>query len=531
MRRSVAFVSALAGVVAVLLAPVTAHAAQRWATAQSTTDSGACPATSPCRIDYAVHGASAGDEVVVTPGTYDVTTPLKPTVPIDLHGVAGQPRPRLIGSSGTALLTFKAGGSLRHLALEGIGAKQDALTIRGGLAEDLLLVSSTGDGAKVDGAAGGTILRDSVVQSSAATEGAAGLKLRNSAGPGDATVLNVTVMATAGSAEGIRCELSAGQATIVNVVVRGAVKDINASTIGATCTAQSSNFRPALSPGVTAGPGNQQGSPRFADAANGDYRPLADSPTVDAGSSHALLGSSDPAGCPRVLGPAPDIGAYEYANPGLVPCAWAPPEAALSDPVATGDPEIDEAIRGVPPPVLGRTVVVAPGSGKVRVRRPASPRFRLLDTPKRVPVGSMVDVREGRVTLVSAVDGDGELQAGTFWGSQFQVRQRRRRGGMTRLVLRGGNFAGCGAAPAGTRAAASRRRRIRGLWGRDRHGRFSTHGQNSVATTRGTSWFTEDRCDGTLTRVSQGSVTVRDLVNDRTVIVRAGHSYLAPNHK
>jgi hypothetical protein len=29
--------------------------------------------------------------------------------------------------------------------------------------------------------------------------------------------------------------------------------------------------------------------------------------------------------------------------------------------------------------------------------------------------------------------------------------------------------------------------------------------------------------------VSQGSVSVRDLVNDRTVIVRAGHSYLAPD--
>jgi hypothetical protein len=50
-----------------------------------------------------------------------------------------------------------------------------------------------------------------------------------------------------------------------------------------------------------------------------------------------------------------------------------------------------------------------------------------------------------------------------------------------------------------------------------------------VATVRGTSWYTEDRCDGTLTRVSQGSVSVRDLVNDRTVIVRAGHSYLAPD--
>jgi hypothetical protein len=48
-----------------------------------------------------------------------------------------------------------------------------------------------------------------------------------------------------------------------------------------------------------------------------------------------------------------------------------------------------------------------------------------------------------------------------------------------------------------------------------------------VATTRGTSWLTEDRCDGTLTRVTSGAVEVRDRVRGTTVLVRAGHSYLA----
>jgi hypothetical protein len=36
-----------------------------------------------------------------------------------------------------------------------------------------------------------------------------------------------------------------------------------------------------------------------------------------------------------------------------------------------------------------------------------------------------------------------------------------------------------------------------------------------------------DRCDGTLTRVTEGAVAVRDKVRHRTVLVRAGHSYLA----
>jgi hypothetical protein len=48
---------------------------------------------------------------------------------------------------------------------------------------------------------------------------------------------------------------------------------------------------------------------------------------------------------------------------------------------------------------------------------------------------------------------------------------------------------------------------------------------------RGTRWVTVDRCDGTLTRVTEGAVSVRDKVRHRTVLVRAGHSYLAKSRK
>ena len=70
-------------------------------------------------------------------------------------------------------------------------------------------------------------------------------------------------------------------------------------------------------------------------------------------------------------------------------------------------------------------------------------------------------------------------------------------------------------------------RRVRRLWGRDSGGSFRTHGRHSQATVRGTRWVTVDRCDGTLTSVRQGAVSVRDFVRHRTVLVRAGHSYLA----
>jgi len=44
---------------------------------------------------------------------------------------------------------------------------------------------------------------------------------------------------------------------------------------------------------------------------------------------------------------------------------------------------------------------------------------------------------------------------------------------------------------------------------------------------RGTLWLTADRCDGTLTRVTRGRVAVHDFRRRRTVLVRAGKSYLA----
>jgi hypothetical protein len=40
-------------------------------------------------------------------------------------------------------------------------------------------------------------------------------------------------------------------------------------------------------------------------------------------------------------------------------------------------------------------------------------------------------------------------------------------------------------------------------------------------------WLTADRCDGTVTRVTRGRVAVRDFRRKRTILLRAGKSYLA----
>ncbi|MEA2266130.1 MAG: hypothetical protein QOE27_1713, partial [Solirubrobacteraceae bacterium] len=58
-------------------------------------------------------------------------------------------------------------------------------------------------------------------------------------------------------------------------------------------------------------------------------------------------------------------------------------------------------------------------------------------------------------------------------------------------------------------------------------GQFRTRGRYSSGTVRGTEWTTTDRCDGTLTQVTRGAVTVFDLRRRRNIVVSAGHSYLA----
>jgi hypothetical protein len=175
------------------------------------------------------------------------------------------------------------------------------------------------------------------------------------------------------------------------------------------------------------------------------------------------------------------------------------------------------------PPELGTSVNVAPRSGDVLVRVPGATASVPLDTLSSVPVGSILDTRQGSVTLRTALP-DGHTQSAFFHGGLFEVRQPTKAQGLTELVLHGAPPT-CSSARAA--AATRRRRHRRELWGHDNHGLFRTRGSSSVATVRGTIWLVRDECDGTLTRVVRGSVRVFDLRTHRVVIVRAGHSYLA----
>lgn len=185
------------------------------------------------------------------------------------------------------------------------------------------------------------------------------------------------------------------------------------------------------------------------------------------------------------------------------------------------DPPKDKG-KPDPEPELNETAVVAPEAGEVRVRTPDG-SFTALDATRAVPLGSVVDTRQGTVTLVTeTAEGD---QSGSFRGGLFKVRQRRR--GHTEVHLRG--RLDCSR---GTTATTSRKRRKkRRIWGSDAGGAFSTHGLDSVTTVRGTEWLTVDTCRGTRTRVKSGEVVVRSKRTGRRYVVRAGESHFVRHRR
>jgi hypothetical protein len=200
-----------------------------------------------------------------------------------------------------------------------------------------------------------------------------------------------------------------------------------------------------------------------------------------------------------------------------------PPEGGGTQPDGGGDTSPADALR----PTLGSSVVVHAVAGRVLIRRPKSGRFVRLATDTEVPFESEIDASRATIALTSALP-SGRTQTGRFGGGRFQLRQGRR--GYVDLHLRGRACPRSGRhAHVGSASASARSRRPNHLWGHDHGGRFRTHGRHSQATVRGTRWLVADRCVGTLTLVTKGSVVVRDTVRHRRLVLHAGQRYLARN--
>jgi hypothetical protein len=168
--------------------------------------------------------------------------------------------------------------------------------------------------------------------------------------------------------------------------------------------------------------------------------------------------------------------------------------------------------------VKGVSADLSPVTGTVLVN--GSP----LTSGTQIPLGATVDATNGVVSLKS-ISPSGAAQSARFAGAIFKITQPTN--GISYLTLEGGNFGGCSIKSTRETASLSAAPTVvRSLWGSGQ-GRFSTIGRYAAATVRGTIWKTDDRCDGTLIYVKRGVVSVRDLARKRTLILKAGQSYLA----
>jgi hypothetical protein len=205
-----------------------------------------------------------------------------------------------------------------------------------------------------------------------------------------------------------------------------------------------------------------------------------------------------------------------------------------------------------PDPVVSRSVNVAPSGGHVLIKPPRGKSLHFggratkiktgagfvpLTQARQIPAGSQIDARRGTLTLVSATGVRHKLQKAAFSGAIFSVSQTGAgsQKGLTTMTLVEGAFPGApsfatcpahSSRDARARAALSSKT-LQLLHGKDKGGKFRSTGGHAAATARGTSWTVSDRCDGTLTTVQQGSVSVLDFTTHRTIVLHAGQSYLA----
>ena len=204
-----------------------------------------------------------------------------------------------------------------------------------------------------------------------------------------------------------------------------------------------------------------------------------------------------------------------------------------------------------PPPAPPGTVVAAPAGGAAhrgREAQPAPAAGRGQDRQRRRPQGPDLreDPAEQEVHRAQGPAADpGRVDDRRPQGPREPGLRRRPAGhAAARLVLRrrlhdrpdrrreADHLAqarrGARALPEerARRRGAAAKKKTRKLWGEGK-GNFRTDGKFSSATVRGTRWLVTDRCDGTLTRVTEGSVTRARLQKRKNVIVRAGKQYLA----
>jgi hypothetical protein len=316
--------------IAVVSALVPASAASASERHASPTGAGeACTTGAPCSLRQAVTEAETNDEVILATGTYRLESPVIAPDGVEglfIHGDYGSPPPLVEASVAKQPLGFAdTGGRLSYLDISNEAPSAYGVEcILGGFIERLRV---TVRGPNAVGAAQGAGCR--VHDTLFLVEGDGAIAVHATDGEtstvSEAEARNVTAIATGPGSIGIRVDyLGVGPILSMTLILQNSIAsgtryDIYTYGLGdpGVVVASYSNFdTTAAEPPhgrFVFGNGNQTASPLFVDPAAGDFRELAASPTVDAGTTNNLVAPLDLAGTPRPAGLAPDIGAYELA--------------------------------------------------------------------------------------------------------------------------------------------------------------------------------------------------------------------------
>lgn len=387
MRSAVTAIACLAA----LACASRAQAEQRYATPAGS--GSACSQPTPCSLRTAIEGAVSNDEVVIIAGSYTLSNGVVTQLGVKnvyVHGDLGTPAPKITASMafGSAI---GVNGRLSYLDVTNGG--ENASAVGCGTKGIVERVRATSIGANAIGIYQDEdcLVRDSVVRA----DGSNATALYSGGYEGERGVArNVTAIATGTESAGIRSSTTiiAGAQShsldLKNTIASGTGSDLRALAnavygVADTITVSNSNFDVVqVDTGATiddAG-GNQAAPLLFVDAANGDYREAGGSPTIDAGAIDPQIGPTDLLGGPRVVGGAPDIGAYEFVPPPETPLPPGQIQSMQVSPSAFRTVNVGGAIfsaKGKAKAPVGATVAYglsAPATVQFRVERKVSGR-------------------------------------------------------------------------------------------------------------------------------------------------------------
>jgi hypothetical protein len=374
-------------VVAMLALPTSALA-DRYAAPGGSGEAASCTEkANPCSLEKALSLATKGDTVWLAEGTYEPAGELVvPDEFVTVSGEPGQAAPLIEAKGATGINAEETSGTLRDLRIHSTSTTAVGMRLNFGSTAERVESSGAPQMACMLGTSN---LRNTVCATSAG-RGIYGSYAVSAAFPSRTIKLNnVTAV---GSVAGIEMEVGIQAAVWVyakNTIAVGATSIITRSSApisaGVNVILVNSNFATSqalgetfISPNTTEG--NQATPPVFVDAAAGDYREQATSPTRLAGTLQELAGPTDLDGQPRTRTceavTQVDIGAFQFQE------ACPPPPDEPETPVTPEEPGKGTGGGGSSGDGSGGSTATG-GSDTTGATPPAAPRLSALKLKPR----------------------------------------------------------------------------------------------------------------------------------------------------